>query len=859
MMMRCKLTIICCVLGIFICSQSKAQQENVWAFGYGCGLDFSTGDPTIVPNSFDGFGESSASVCDEQGKLLFYTNGYEVWNKNGQLMPNGNGIVRDAALPPLPNTAFRDYISSSSQGTLIVPIPDQKGLYYIFSLTSTEVGVHRLYYSVVDLQREGGLGDIDPAQTSLLVSTDLTEHMTAVVGDHCNVWLLVIGRTTNTLKAYSISAIGIDPNPVSSPLLTVNHLNKIGAIDVAPNRRKLAIARTGMGLYDFDPASGKATGKVELNGYIPGTLAYNVCFSPNSSKLYASYVPLFGWSHTCYQFDLSSDDSTSIVKSAFNLTPAIATFKRGPDEKIYTSHNRRILFPNLPGAQCQFAENSFPQFCAGPGLPSVVAVFKRDTLYTSIQDSAGCFAQSHTLRASNDTSGWDYEWGHGALGPSIKADLPGKYWVKYHTPPCTYRVDTFDLVFPNGVLPRITLQNSCKDYAKGQAQASTFPGDTVIYRYTWFNGNMDTLSFSDTLRQVRSGNYFLKVSTINCDTLIPFFIPEEEGHVSFTLQDTLVCTYDTLDFINTSTGGFDHWQWAFDDDKETATFNSRHYYTQAGIYRVRLVGKSAVCADTAYQTLVVDAPVTEVKFSKDREYLCVGEIINLYPSKDSTMLHVGWNLGDESHLSTGPEPLQHAYDRKGIMSITLTAHFRACPDIIFRDTLRVFPIPTVILGPDTSLCPNSATIQLSNHTEAQPGEQYLWSTGEQTETIAIRQAGVYSLSITTTHGCSSTGSIWIRKDCYIDIPNAFTPDGNGVNDYFFPRQLLTGNLQQFQLSIFNRWGQLLYRTSNISGKGWDGQFNNQPQPPGVYTYDIEVNYAGHSSTERYQGNVTLIR
>jgi gliding motility-associated-like protein len=112
--------------------------------------------------------------------------------------------------------------------------------------------------------------------------------------------------------------------------------------------------------------------------------------------------------------------------------------------------------------------------------------------------------------------------------------------------------------------------------------------------------------------------------------------------------------------------------------------------------------------------------------------------------------------------------------------------------------------------------------------------------------------------VANAFGCAATGSILISKDCYMDLPNAFTPNKDGVNDYFFPRQMLAAGLEQFRLQIFNRWGQLLFETSSPEGRGWDGGYNGQPQPAGVYVYQISLSFSNGTS-EQYRGNVSLLR
>jgi gliding motility-associated-like protein len=93
----------------------------------------------------------------------------------------------------------------------------------------------------------------------------------------------------------------------------------------------------------------------------------------------------------------------------------------------------------------------------------------------------------------------------------------------------------------------------------------------------------------------------------------------------------------------------------------------------------------------------------------------------------------------------------------------------------------------------------------------------------------------------------------VYKDVY--VPNAFTPNNDGKNDVF--RILAADNNKKFKLLVYNRWGQLIYETTDIS-KGWDGQFKNIPQPTDVYIYYLEIQTASNKKITK-KGTVTLIR
>jgi len=384
----------------------------------------------------------------------------------------------------------------------------------------------------------------------------------------------------------------------------------------------------------------------------------------------------------------------------------------------------------------------------------------------------------------------------------------------------------------------------------------------VSYYYTWLSGS-DTLSQGDSLLQVPAGSYSLYVQTdTGCDTLLPFVIPEVGFELSFTMSDILICMGTILEVQNTSDPYFTQFVWYFGDgDSSLLQQPLGHAYQQAGSHVVMLTGSGELCADTFQQTLLVD-PALDIQFMMDSRELCLGDHVSFtLGAADSTITGLSWNFGDGSNWQSGYEPtVQHAYDSAGRMTVQLQAQFRACPDTSFTDTLQVYAPPQVNLGGDTSLCLDGPALVLQNLSPApQEPYHYLWSTGDTTNELAVLQPGTYSLKVSTEPlACSTTDEIEVTKDCYTDIPNAFTPNGDGENDYFFPRTKLSQSVHKFNMQVFNRWGQLVFKTTNINGRGWDGRFNDKNQPMGVYVYLIEVAYA-NGREEEYKGNVTLIR
>jgi gliding motility-associated-like protein len=191
--------------------------------------------------------------------------------------------------------------------------------------------------------------------------------------------------------------------------------------------------------------------------------------------------------------------------------------------------------------------------------------------------------------------------------------------------------------------------------------------------------------------------------------------------------------------------------------------------------------------------------------------------------------------------------------------MTTTVAYRACPSATVTRNVTVLPQPQIYLGPDTSLCPGGTPLVLADmvHNANAALYDWIWNTGAATPAITVSGPGVYVASV-SYGGCSAVDSVVVKNDCYIDLPNVFTPNADGTNDYFNPRDYLAKGLKTFNMDIYNRWGQLIFHTDQTSGSGWDGSFNNTPQPEGVYIYTISATFNDGQQVDR-RGNLTLLK
>lgn len=360
------------MIAVLLCFTNSlyAQQTNIWYFGLKAGLDFSSGKPVSLTNSLMATNEGCASIADNNGNLLFYTNGVYVWNKQHQLMPNGFRLMGHR---------------SSTQSAIIVPKPGSLTQYYIFT-TDLQSQAYGMRYSVVDMTQHNGNGDI--IQKNVFVTSPITEKITAVKHqNNRDIWVIVHKWNSDAFAAFLVTDKGVSKEPVISSIGTV-HRGKskgaIGCMKASPDGRKIAVAvwrdLNCFEVFDFDNTAGKLSNRIHLEPYPE---AYGVEFSPDCSKLYGTTNGIGGVEPQLWQFNLKAGNRNAIQNSAILIATSasdkIGALQLGPDGKIYLAKEDDnylgvILNPNAPGWSCRYLDQgvSLGDRKAKLGLPNFI-------------------------------------------------------------------------------------------------------------------------------------------------------------------------------------------------------------------------------------------------------------------------------------------------------------------------------------------------------------------------------------------------------------------------------------------------------------------------------------------------------
>lgn len=367
---------------IVVNAQNDQKRDNLWLFGYesnptnldfgGTNINFSTSPPDIYyeyrPMNFS---ETNASICDGQGNLLFYTNGFYVANKNHQQMENGGGLS--------PGGFNQEYIEIGlimPQGAMILPVPESDSLFMLFHATfdliktpNTDGGNMTSYYSLIDMSENNGLGAV--IEKNVVFNQDTLTYGKITAARHGNGrdwWILMNEYNTNRYYRWLLTPEGLQDMEQQAIGETVT--NGLGQAVFSPdgtkyvnlNQTTFTDTGTHVAIYDFDRCTGLLSNDVHL--FYQGALSGGVAISPNSRFLYVSKYD------TLFQFDFYANDiasSREIVgiydgtQSPFGSTFYLAQL--APDGKIYMNcpNGENVLHvihnPDLKGDSCNFEQH----------------------------------------------------------------------------------------------------------------------------------------------------------------------------------------------------------------------------------------------------------------------------------------------------------------------------------------------------------------------------------------------------------------------------------------------------------------------------------------------------------------------
>lgn len=397
------------------------------------------------------------------------------------------------------------------------------------------------------------------------------------------------------------------------------------------------------------------------------------------------------------------------------------------------------------------------------------------------------------------------------------------------------------------------------------AVLSVLPADNI----QWFKNEVPIIGATQTIYRVtESGIYYAKLSNNGgCD----LNTERKQINISsipvpgFTVTEPNQCLLgNNFVFTNTSTNflGPMQYRWIFGDGTQASSRDITHTYTRAGTYQVKLiVSSNTICADSSSMTIHVYQNAVPLF---DAASVCVNlplQLINHTADTMNSPINYLWTFSDGQFSNLRNPPAQ-VYSVPGIYSVKLSVSTVQCPTPV--TTLQQYIVvdePRHGINYPLEVAVENLPLSL----QARPfGVTYLWkpATGLNNSNIANPEfrgttEQLFRIEIKTASGCLTVDTQLVKmiKQISIYVPSAFTPDNDGLNDFLRPTMYGIKTLNYF--SVYNRWGQLMFRSNN-SRPGWDGTFRGATQAPQTYVWVLEAIGADGNKYIR-KGSSILIR
>jgi len=539
------------------------QTFNKWYFGNKAGIDFNTSPPKALSESAMDAPEGCAIVCDKNGTQIFYTDGNDVFNKNQQLIDTGIG--GDPA---------------SSQSAIIIPVPGDETLYYIFTTQAIDgSSQNEVRYSLFDLKQNSGLGAV--VKKNVLLFSKSTERLTAN-----GQWLIVHEWGNNTFRAYSISANGIGEavySSIGSDHQFTSQQNGEGYMKLGP-RNNIAVALSTPGtsnlveLFHLNDSTGTINNYRKIDLKEPNGQVYGIEFSPGGNKLFAT---IKGTPTPSKLFEYSID---SIEKPHFKQViqgaGEFGALQRGPDGQIYMAINGSTVLGTIAPVDDTTRVSSFNasgfNLAGGTnsrlGLPNFIQINSNALGGPAINVAGICTNDSTTISGSSrdviDEFNWQVRQGNAVMATSKEESFKflfttaGVYTIslRLHNRCAADTTLTKDVtifnppVTPGGAAPLCT----------GAATLDANPPDAPSLTYLWSTGattetiqvkqqSIVTVSVTDANSCVSNGSFMVVDNRPKVELGPDITLCEDTNTPALNAQNTGASFQWTIDGINTST------------------------------------------------------------------------------------------------------------------------------------------------------------------------------------------------------------------------------------------------------------------------------------------------------------------
>ncbi|MCI2227883.1 T9SS type B sorting domain-containing protein [Polaribacter sp. MSW13] len=860
----------------------------------------------------------SSSISDPQGNLLFYSDGETIWNKNHEIMINGEGLFGD-----LGNT----------QSSIIIPKPNSTNTYYIFTTQKEEKSnplvYPGIYHSEIEFSNTYPLGRVKFKNMRIANST--TNKITAV--HHKNgedIWVISYGSDSyqgvnDIFYATLITKDGVNRSPINSQIEHLKFNTSLpGEMKASPDGSKIALYNDGViYLLNFNNETGELTKNkfTTIAEFVGGYSSYGLSFSPDSKLLYysANYADRNGSSYRIMQLPLDHPDEYYKGEPIFITEPnrLSASINLGSDGKIYVAqvfyeslydeNDTYLGFeflpiktigvinePNKLGVAADYTHDviNLEDGFSFRGLPNFIQSYFRNRIVSENTCVTDTFHFSLDAYNPITAANWDFGDGNGFtstdLNTSYQYATPGKYIVT-----CIVTINGTDIPFYKEIvvypLPEVTpdqeliqcdINNDGVDYFNLFNIADKVVRNPINTNFIFYRNRTDAENNQNSIanpeafeNESNPQELFVRViSDKGCASITNFFI--ESKFVSLGNIDEMF-TCDSSDQLNGDSNG------AFDLREKRREI--RQNFSLDNTNKIRFY-PTLIDAQTTSNLLpeYFISPSTTIYVRVDNDLGCGGmepisltvntaPIINLndsyticdIPSQHPPIILDGnsfnhryeWKDENGNIISTNRE-----YTLNTTGNFSLTAY--RTENGIECSSDKEF----TVINPDAAIFN-----QIIVDTETENNTIFVSLNGNSNYEFSLDNTSFFGNGLDYTFNNVNPGlrTIYVRdlNNCeppiqtnvsVIGYQKFFTPNGDGNNDYWNVKGLDSTFFKSVKIIIFDRFGNIVHTITEFGTQGWDGTYNGKLLTSNSYWFKAEIVDLEDNHINE-SGNFSLVR
>ena len=887
-----------------IISFGQSQTDN-WFFGSESGLEFRPTNVSISNGSSIENTIGCTAFSDVNRQVLFYSNGETVWNRNNEVMENGNNLSGE---------------TSNTQNSIIVPKPGSSSNYYLFTARRENSNSHvaGLKYSEIEISTTFPLGKVITKNAPLDIF--YTEKITAVYSaDGNTVYVIAFGTKNsennepfNTLSVYKVDATGVSRRETIEVSEASSPTSK-GVMKASPDGKTIALAvydfedREGIYLFDFDRTNGAITYRRILSMNIgPGvwTVPYGLEFSQDSKILYYTGTLNSGNSSLLRQIPLeASGEPTNIFSSTSENYGSLQLASNGKiymaksfsDEDETNSNTVAVInFPNVLGIECDFqrADLNLTPLSVSRGLPNFIP----NLFASKISGENQCYVDPFSFSAASYVNitniDWDFGDGNSASGVNVNHtySAPGNYVVEALL---TLSNNTKTRIYKTVTayeLPVLTSNQElveCDDDADGSTIFNLFSirskiTNPILDEELFFYLTLDDLNNDIQIPnpenfQNSSQNQEIFVKVVNengCFETTSFFISAKFVPLN-NISNFYTCE-DSDGIIGNNIGQFN----ASDIETSIRVQLNIPSSTTLSFYRTRL---DAQTNRNPLEDTFTSATSTLFVKGQEADLSCAGiqsfEVIvnaaltinleelyticfdpSLKPpvvvSANGTFNRFEWRDATGNILSTSQD---FTLATIGNFSLTVYKSENGIECSNSKSFTVIYPeapsFSDIIVNTEDETN-NIVTINVNGNSNYEFSLDNINFFGNSTSyTFSNVEAGLQTVYVKDINNCEQPIQTNVSV---IGFKKYFTPNGDGENDFWNIKGLDAANFKSVNVVIFDRFGKTVATITDFNTLGWDGSYNGKPLPENNYWFKSEI-IDKNDNVMSESGNFSLLR